>query len=92
MKLTQIIITLRELIMGTIDTENFDYTPSVINFTELFGDFLGKDIFLSLSSNRSEVIATGNTPGEARQSAMELGYLNPIIMKAPKDDSWFYIL
>ena len=78
--------------MRTIDAQKFNYTPSVIDFHELFGDFFGKDLFLSLSSNRSEVIATGDTPGKARQSAIDLGHQNPIIMKAPKDDSWFYML
>ena len=65
---------------------------NVIDFEKVFGPYIGKDVFLAVKRDYSEVIATGTDPLEARENAIKVGYARPILMIAPDEYFGRYVL
>lgn len=57
----------------------------VIDFEEVFGAYIGKDLYLAISEDYSEVIASGRNISEAVVNSEKKGYNDPIIMRAPDE-------
>ncbi|MBN4081223.1 hypothetical protein JYT44_02540 [Caldithrix abyssi] len=70
----------------------YNLESKVVDFKEVFGPYLGKNLFLAVKRDYSFVVATGKGPLEALHNSKENGYSKPILMKAPRDHYWSYIL
>lgn len=68
------------------------FNISTSEFHKIFGKYIGKHIYLALNKKQTDVIATGKTPLQAIERAHALGYKHPIIMLAPINDNWGYLL
>ncbi len=65
---------------------------NVIDISEVYGEYIGKKIFLAINKTRTRVIATGKTPQSAYENAEREGYKYPIIMLAPPSESHAFLL
>ncbi|MFH1589432.1 MAG: DUF5678 domain-containing protein [archaeon] len=65
--------------------------PKTFDFQEVFGEYIGKHLYLAMNKEQSKVLATGDTPLEAIENAKEAGYKKPIIMLAPQNTDGYIL-
>jgi len=64
----------------------------VIDFDSVYGDYLGKEVFLAMTPDFQEVIVSDVDPMVAFEKAIDAGHEDAVIMKAPKDRNCNLIL
>lgn len=73
-------------ILGRADRGN------TIDFDSVFGSYVGKQLFLAMTLDYREVVASAEDPLAALEKARNAGYEDAVIMKAPKDHNRNLIL
>ena len=57
----------------------------VIDYDSIYGEYLGKEVFLAMTPDFQEIVAVDENPLVTFEKAVSAGHENAVVMKAPKN-------